>query len=707
MSSGASPSPLPALLVRGAVALGGAAAVVWAAAAHSLGQVPSDGNVGALLAGLTAAGVLSRRFGIPLPGNGFASYVLGVSVFAVLARGPAFGVLVPPVAMLIGDYFWRRLPPLAALSNAAHLTAGTAVASLVYVAIGGATGTGALAGGNAVPLAAFLVLLPVVVNGTFYLELATGRAMAWVDPWLTLRWEAVLYVTSVALALGAFDLWAAAPGPAVTLLASAALAGGTIGSWYVIRTAVRADELRLVQGLAQLATAELSLARAFPRLQVLTRRLVPWDDMGFARLERGTRQLMTLVDTAAPPGAKPLPCEADTGLIGDAIRAGAARVVHDLRPGALPVPGGATPGAAILVPLRRGEDVVGLWTIRHTDPRMYRHADARLLDRVALQLGLLIALEEAVAPVIGAADHVTQYVQGLTATTQQIHASSQEVAAAAQRASQGATGAAGLVTGSAAHSAELRRNADDTVAAGDETRDAGIRMEEAIGRVRAAVDAAARRLTELGAAAEESGREVARLRDAAVDVQRFSETIATIANQTNLLALNATIEAARAGAHGRGFAVVAEEVQKLAAESGHEARSVHRAVQDTGRALDRAAELLERMRVELAAVVQGSQQWGRELLAVAEAAAATSRAGRRVAEAARGSSAVAGQMMDALTRAGAGAEGSSQEAAAVAAAAAEQLRAIEDLAQGATELAGVADRLVTAVQFARGDGARA
>jgi methyl-accepting chemotaxis protein len=318
----------------------------------------------------------------------------------------------------------------------------------------------------------------------------------------------------------------------------------------------------------------------------------------------------------------------------------------------------------------------------------------------------MLAVQDAVDPVVHAADQVTQYVQTLTATAQEIHASSQEVTAAAQRASHGASQAATLVNTTAARSAELRRNADDTAAAGDQTRDAGTRMEETIGRVRGAMETAARRLGELGASARESAGEVARLRDAAGEVERFSETIATIANQTNLLALNATIEAARAGAHGRGFAVVADEVHKLAEESGREARGVHRAVQETRRAMDRAAELLERMRTELADVAAGSAQWVGDLQAVAEAAVATSRAGRRVADAARASTAVAADMAAALAQAEDGAGGSSQEAAAVAAAAAEQLRAIEDLAQGATELSGVADRLTRAIRFARSNGAR-
>src|SRR6185295_1527125 len=119
--------------------------------------------------------------------------------------------------------------------------------------------------------------------------------------------------------------------------------------------------------------------------------------------------------------------------------------------------------------------------------------------------------------------------------------------------------------------------------------------------------------TDLGVTTEESAREVRRLRDVAEQVEKFSETIGFIANQTNLLALNATIEAARAGVHGRGFAVVADEVHKLAEESGREARGVGKAVVATRRALDRAAELLERIRGDLDQVVISSGDWVKDL----------------------------------------------------------------------------------------------
>ncbi|HXV90579.1 MAG TPA: methyl-accepting chemotaxis protein, partial [Gemmatimonadales bacterium] len=661
-------SSLATLPVRGAIGFAGLAAFAWAVATYTLGKVPLDPGFPSALAILIGAGMLTRRYGIPLPGNGFASYVLGVMLLAVLLRGGAFAVLVAPAAMLGGDLLLRRLPWPAAASNAAHLSAGTALVGVAYEFIGGATGAGALTAVNAGPLVALLLLLPTVVNGTFYLELATSeQTIAWVDARLTARWEAVVYCVSAGLALGCLALLHASPPLAATLVTIGALAGAAAGSWYVIRTAVRADELRLLQTVSQVAATELSLVRSFPKIQQLTRRLVAWEDMGFARLDPTKREMVVVADTAMPADSSPLRFDAEVGPIGEAARAGRSVMARDLRPGQFPAPAGRAPGAALVVPLRLGDQLVGVWTVRHSDPRMYRESDGTLLDLVAPQLALMLAVQDAVDPVIHAADQVTQYVQTLTATAQEIHASSQEVTASAQRASHGASQAAALVNTTAARSAELRRNANDTAAAGDQTRDAGTRMEETIGHVRGAMETAARRLGELGASARESAGEVARLRDAAGEVERFSETIATIANQTNLLALNATIEAARAGAHGRGFAVVADEVHKLAEESGREARGVHRAVQETRRALDRAAELLERMRTELAEVATGSTQWVGDLQAVAEAAAATTRAGRRVADAARASTAVAADMASALAQAEGGAGGSSQEAAAVAA----------------------------------------
>ena len=358
------------------------------------------------------------------------------------------------------------------------------------------------------------------------------------------------------------------------------------------------------------------------------------------------------------------------------------------------------------MPLYHAGQIVGLWSVRHSDPELYRESDGEILNLLAPQLALMLALEGAVQPVVGASEQVAQYVQSLTATSEEIHASSQEVAASAQRASTGASKAAHLVTTVAREAAEFKRGADQAATAGDETREAGAQMEHTADRVRTATQAAFRRLTELGGTTEESAGEVRRLRDVAAQVEKFSETIGFIANQTNLLALNATIEAARAGVHGRGFAVVADEVHKLAEESGREARNVGKAVQDTRRALDRAAQLLEHVRTDLGDMVQTSGTWVQDLDRISEAAAGTAKAGKRVADVARANAELAGRMLQTLEQARDGASTSSREAEAVAASSSEQLRAIEDLARGATELSSLADRLSQAVRFVRGQNGR-
>src|SRR6267378_1139533 len=192
----------PARFVQVTIAVGAALAVGWSLFAYGTGRNPPGPGFGLAALALVVGGALTRRYGVSLPGNGFSSYVLGTLVFAILDRGWTFAALVAPLAMILGDVFLRRLPVRAALVNAAHLTAGSALVGLAYGALGGATGRAALTTANLFPLVALLVLLPLLVNATFYLELALGRTLAWVDAPLTIRWEAIVYLTSALLALG-------------------------------------------------------------------------------------------------------------------------------------------------------------------------------------------------------------------------------------------------------------------------------------------------------------------------------------------------------------------------------------------------------------------------------------------------------------------------------------------------------------------------
>src|ERR1051325_2208396 len=220
----------PATLVSIIVALGAVIAVGVAFIGYASGRLSPGGTFPFALAGLVVVGACTRRFGIALPGNGFSSYVLGVTVFAVMERGWEFATIVAPLVAVLGDVVLRRLPPKLAASHAAPLTTGSALAGLLYEQLGGATGTLALESDNIGPIAILILGTMLLINGSFYLTLALSRTIAWVDARLTARWEAIVYGTSIVLSLAWFALIHSGLSTATWLLIGVAPPGAPYGS---------------------------------------------------------------------------------------------------------------------------------------------------------------------------------------------------------------------------------------------------------------------------------------------------------------------------------------------------------------------------------------------------------------------------------------------------------------------------------------------
>ena len=648
-----------------------------------------------------AAAAATRQFGVPLPGKGFASFVLGVVLFAILRHGWAWGTLIAVLGMPAGDLPLRRLRLRSALVNAGHLSTGSALVGFAYQqSLHGATGLSALAPGNGGPVLFLLVALPLVVNATFYLELAaSAKSIAWVDARLTLRWEAVVYVLSAILAvawllvmgIAAPPLWRT--GAAVLLVAATALAH------WIARSGVKADELAMIQRLSRAIAADISLERNFETIQTLTRGLVPYENMGFARYDQARHEMELIADTGGAGGG--MRYHADQGLTGEALRRKGPVVAGGNRAVPLTPAEQERGGSAILIPLFQGERLVGAWSIRHSHPAMYRDVDAMLLDSLAPNLALALRLHALVAPLLESSEQTAQYVEHLTATSQEIHASSEEVTAATQRAETGATAAAQLVDRAEQAMMELRASAREAAAAGEETHQAAQKMEQTAQSVRSATTRTAAALERVGETVEQSAAEVGRMREAADQVGQFAETIGSIAAQTNMLALNATIEAARAGAHGSGFAVVADEVRRLAEQSAREAAQATRTTAETRRVIDTAAQLLDRMRRELGDIAAATRGWIGEMESIVKASETAAALSTRMVEFPRRNTMQADEMQRMLMELRGAAKSSAAEAQVVAAAAAEQLQAIESLSQSAIQLSSSADQLAQAARFVR------
>lgn len=244
-----------ATALRAVVYGGGAAFVLWAAT--SLWREPELRAGPALLelVGLVVAATVTRRFGLALPGRGFASYILAVVLIGFLLRGWMFAALVTLVGVPLGDLVFRRRG-WAGLETAVHIVFATGVSGWLYAVAGGRVGPGVISAPNLLPLLLLIVALPLLANLTFYLQSTLLGQVEWIDAKMTLRWEVVVTVTGLAFAVGWVTLLQSRPDGLPAVIIAALLIAGIGMLFWVTRTAVHADELRLVHGLAGAPAAD-------------------------------------------------------------------------------------------------------------------------------------------------------------------------------------------------------------------------------------------------------------------------------------------------------------------------------------------------------------------------------------------------------------------------------------------------------------------
>jgi methyl-accepting chemotaxis protein len=671
-------------------------ALFLAGASVRLAQAPESwtGTRGLAAVALVLAAALSRRYGLPLPGRGFASLVLGVALLGLLVVGWPTSVLATAGGMVAGDLLFRRLPVREALSNAAHLAFGTGLAGLLYTALDGSSGPGAVTAQNVWPLTAAAFALALIVNGTFYLDLAQGPRAAWVDAALTIRWELAVTAAAIGAALG----WAALAGshqsPAIIAAAGAALLGATVGLYLLMRTAVRADELALVQRLAVELRPTANLEHTFSALQTVAGRLVPWKGMGVARYRAASHELETVAEIGLPSNRLS---------VQDPVTASAIRL---RRPLLADAQGDQQARSEILVPLALADQVIGVWSVRHDRPGFYREADADLLALLAPQLAVALFLATLLRPLADAISRTLASVRQLTDTADAIRQGFSDVGRQAAKIEHEAKAAATDALNGLKTVDSLREGWRQASEAAASTRHSAAAVQQSVREAQAASTQTTEQLRQLAATIQLGASEVGRLKEAATEVERFAETIGGIAYQTNLLALNATIEAARAGTSGRGFGVVADEVRKLAEESERASQHIGRSARETRKVIERTSQLLEAMGREVTHFSGAVDRWREELQAMASAGDGTLAATERMTHlpaqhlpAAEAANQAVAKAQDAATLA-------AQQASALAQAVEQQARALADWTRNAGQLSQLAEELGDYVAGMKGDGSK-
>jgi twitching motility protein PilJ len=116
----------------------------------------------------------------------------------------------------------------------------------------------------------------------------------------------------------------------------------------------------------------------------------------------------------------------------------------------------------------------------------------------------------------------------------------------------------------------------------------------AAGKGAHAVQNAIRGMNEIRDQMQETSKRIKRLGESSQEIGEIVQLISDITEQTNVLALNAAIQAASAGEAGRGFTVVAEEVQRLAERSAEATKHIAAIVKSIQRDTQDAVEAMER-----------------------------------------------------------------------------------------------------------------
>jgi methyl-accepting chemotaxis protein len=268
----------------------------------------------------------------------------------------------------------------------------------------------------------------------------------------------------------------------------------------------------------------------------------------------------------------------------------------------------------------------------------------------------------------------------LASSAAQLSITAQQVSASTQSQSSSTAASAAAVEELTVSIDHVGSSADD---ASNEARSAGdLAITSGKG-----VETATQQINRVAESVGETAKQIQTLSEHVKQIGNITTVIRDVADQTNLLALNAAIEAARAGEQGRGFAVVADEVRKLAERTTASVKEISTVITTIQGGVSGAVTSMQANCSLVTDVVQASEAASSSMVGIRSATEMVRDAITGISEAMREQRSASTEL--------------SRNVETIAQMSEENSAAVASVADTATALVAVSDRLKTAVSSFR------
>ncbi|MFQ5704270.1 MAG: methyl-accepting chemotaxis protein [Gemmatimonadales bacterium] len=584
----------------------------------------------ASVVGAVVAGVILRILHFPIGKYAYVSMSSILALGGAILFGPAISMLGIVAGVVVVETTLQRKSWLAAWVNSAREVLALIPAYGIYAAVLAVSEAAYALSVDAIPaLSLFALLYYLLTRTLFYFTLGLRGKLSYDETQFILRYDAVSYgiilvataAIVVTLALLPSRVW-----PFVIALLG--FAGHTVRR--ILEEAVQAEQLNKIHAMESVITSNMSLDVSLAKLEVLTHRILDWNDFrvyrrsgdDFRLLYRGTAAESRggEIPVALDDLRRDMSLESEPLLVRDGDRD--PRTIH------LP----PTIRSLIIQPLWFGNEFLGTLELEHSKNRQYGRREVALVAACSHRVATAIHIADLRQPLVDTVDRIGAQVRGLRAAAEALRSTASAMARSTKAISSALSRQDQDVAEGLEATRELKEATKHVVEDSAEAATASGSASDTAARHRRTIAGAIERLVALNAFVTESAAKVDQLNTASRGIVKFLASIRELADLTNLLALNAAIEAARAGDQGRGFAEVAKEVRRLAEQSGQAAVEAGELVEEMQVHLVEVVEQMRRGREAVGGVEEMSAEGVEALDAIVEAAVDATRHAEQIAK---------------------------------------------------------------------------